>query len=56
MQGLLSILSLFRNRFNKFNNTEAPMRLYLSYDIKITLKSNFCHQNIQDLAIMKVML
>ena len=23
MQGLLSILSLFRNKFNKFNNTRA---------------------------------
>ena len=23
MRGLLSILSLFRNEFNKFNNTEA---------------------------------
>ena len=25
MQGLTSILSLFPNQFNKFNNTEAPM-------------------------------
>ena len=25
MQGLLSILSLFRNEFNKFNNTRARM-------------------------------
>ena len=25
MQGLLSILSLFRNEFNKFNNTGARM-------------------------------
>ena len=25
MQGLLSILSLFRNKFNKFNNTGAQM-------------------------------
>ena len=25
MQGLPSILSLFRNEFNKFNNTEARM-------------------------------
>ena len=28
MRGLPSILSLFRNEFNKFNNT----RFYLSYD------------------------
>ena len=25
MQGLTSILSLFRNEFNKFNNTKARM-------------------------------
>ena len=25
MQGLLNILSLFRNKFNLFNNTRAPM-------------------------------
>ena len=31
MRGLPSILSLFRNKFNKFNNTGA----YLSHDIKI---------------------
>ena len=37
MRGLPSILSLFRNEFNKFNNTRAR----LSYDIKITSKSHF---------------
>ena len=41
MQGLTSILSLFRNKFNKFNNTGA--RIYLSHDIRITLKSHLCH-------------
>ena len=25
MRGLASVLSLFRNEFNKFNNTGAPM-------------------------------
>ena len=46
MRGLTSILSLFRNEFNKFNNTGA----HLSDSIKITLKSyfvvktlGFCH-------------
>ena len=29
MQGLLSILSLFRNEFNKFNNTRARMLDYI---------------------------
>ena len=43
MRGLPSILSLFRNEFYKFNNTRARMldSIYLSYDIKITLKSHF---------------
>ena len=38
MRGLPSILSLFRNKFNKFNNTKANVRFYLSYNIKISLK------------------
>ena len=37
MRGLPSILSLFRNEFNKFYNTKAQMIDY----IKITLKSHF---------------
>ena len=37
MRGLSSILSIFRNEFNKFKNTRA----HLSYDIKITLKTHF---------------
>ena len=42
MRGLRSILSLFRNEFNEFNNTRARMLdSFLSYNIKITLKSHF---------------
>ena len=42
MRGLQSILSLFRNEFNNFNNTGAQMLdSVLSYDIKIILKSYF---------------
>ena len=37
MRGLSSILSILRNEFDKLNTTRAR----LSYDIKITLKSNF---------------
>ena len=37
MQGLLSILSLFRNKFDQFNNTGV----YLSYDTKTTFSSHF---------------
>ena len=48
MEGLPSILSLFRKEFNKFNNTRARMldSIILLYDIKITLKSHFCRKNI----------
>ena len=42
MQGLSSILSLLRKKFNKFNNVRARMlRFYLPHVIKITLKSHF---------------
>ena len=42
MLGLPSILPLFRNKFNNFNNTRPRMLdSILSYDIKITLKSHF---------------
>ena len=40
MRGLPCILSLFRNEFNKFNNTRAQKLDY----IKITLKSHFCRK------------
>ena len=42
MLGLPSILSLFRNEFNKFNKTG----FYLSYDIRIILKSYFWCENV----------
>ena len=42
MQGLQSILSVFRNKFNKFNNTGARMLDF----IKIILKSYFWCDNI----------
>ena len=42
MRGLPSILSLFRNEFNKFNNTRARM-LDSIYHMTNTLKlSHFC--------------
>ena len=45
MRGLPSILFLFRNEFNKFNNTRARM-LDSIYDIKNTLKSPFWRKNV----------
>ena len=45
MQGVPSILSLFRNEFNKFNNIRARMLDSIYHnDIKITLKSHFCRK------------
>ena len=45
MRGLPSILSLFRNEFNKFNNTGARM-LDSIYHMTYTLKSHFWHKNV----------
>ena len=45
MRGLQSILSLFRNEFNKLNNTRARM-LDSVYHMTNTLKSHFCRKNI----------
>ena len=42
MRDLPSILSLFRNEFNKYNNTRAR----LLDAIKITLKSHFCRKTL----------
>ena len=45
MRGLPGILSLFRNKFNKFNNTRARM-LDSIYHMTNTLKSDFWHKNV----------
>ena len=45
MRGLPSILSLFRDEFNKFNNTRARM-LDSIYHMTNTLKSHFCRKNV----------
>ena len=45
MRGLPSILSLFRNEFNKFNNTGARM-LDSIYHTTNTLKSHFWRKNV----------
>ena len=41
MRGLSSILSLFRNEFNKFNNKRAQMLDSIYHMIK----SHFCRKN-----------
>ena len=50
MRGLPSILSLFRNEFNKFNNTRARMSdsIYLMTN---TLKSDFWRQKVTILSV-----
>ena len=50
MRGLPSILSLFRNEFNKFNNTRARM-LDSIYHMTNTLKSYFWRKNVIILAL-----
>ena len=45
MQGLPSILSLFRNEFNEFNNTGARM-LDSIYHMALKLLSHFCRKNV----------
>ena len=45
MRGLPSILSLFRNEFNKFNNTRARMLDSLYHKTK-TLKFDFWYKNV----------
>ena len=45
MRGLPSILSLFRNKFNKFKNTRARM-LDSIYYMTSTLKSHFWRKNV----------
>ena len=44
MQGLPSILSLFSNKFYKFNNTRARMLDSINH-MKKTLKSHFWRKN-----------
>ena len=45
MRGLPTILALFRNKFNKFNNTRARM-LDSIYHMTNTLKSHFLRKNV----------
>ena len=49
MQGLPSILSLFRNEFNKFNNTTARMVDSIDH-MTNTLKSHFWRKNVMILS------
>ena len=55
MRGLPSILSLFRNKFNKFNNTRARM-LDSIYHMTYTLKSHFWRKVRYNFVIMYVTL
>ena len=50
MRGLLSILCLSRNEFNKFNNTRARMLDFI-YHMTNTLKSLFWRKNVMILSL-----
>ena len=50
MRGLPSILSLFRNEFNKFNNTGARMLDFI-FHMTNTLKSHFWCKNVMILSL-----
>ena len=52
MRGLSSILSLFRNEFNRFNNTRARM-LDSIYHMTNTLKSHFWRKNVIILSLCR---
>ena len=52
MRGLPSILFLFRNEFNKFNNTRARM-LGSIYHMTNTLKSDIWRKNFTILSLCK---
>ena len=47
---LPSILSLFRNKFNKFNNTRARMLVSI-YHMTNTLKPDFWRKNVINLSL-----
>ena len=49
MRGLPSILSLFRNKFNKFHDTRARMVGFI-YHMTNTLKSHFLRKNVMILS------
>ena len=51
MRGLPSILSLFFNEFNKFNNTRVRI-LYSIYHMTNTLKSHFWRKNVKILSLI----
>ena len=56
MRGLPSILSLFRNEFNKFNNTRARM-LDSIYHMTLRLlkrKSHFCRKKVTILSLCTI--
>ena len=56
MRGLSSILSLFRNEFNKFNNTGAGILdsiITLQLLSKIFIDSDFCHNYLHTLYLFE---
>ena len=54
MRGLLSILSLFRNQFNQFNNTGARMLDSIYHMTLNDLKSHFWRENARFCHLLKL--
>ena len=52
MRGLLSILYLFRNEFNKFNYTGARMLFYVYHMTLEWLKLHLSRENVKILPVM----
>ena len=52
MRGLPSILSLFRNEFNQFNNTRGRMLDSIYHMTLRFRKSNFCRINVIILSLL----
>ena len=53
MRGLSSILSLFRNEFNKFNNTGARMLDSINHMTLKLLKNELWRENIKILPFLR---
>ena len=56
MRGLPSILSLYRNKFNKFNNTGAHVRFFYHMTLKILKNCIFGVKTLRFLPLFYAML
>ena len=50
---MLSFYHFFQNKYNNLVKQSINVRIYLSYNIKITLKMHFWCDNVQDLSLYR---